>query len=311
MRSKKKNGRKMPDIAAEQKVEAAAPIDKVGMSGVEIPVQLKSSGSKTFIIPARADAFVSLDQENVKGIHMSRLYLLLQEKMESEILSFSLLEEITKAFVDSHKDLSSKSYIKITFDFMTKRPALLSEKSGWRSYPVTLEASYDSKKNECNFKMGITITYSSTCPCSAALARQLISEKFLSDFTKTSTFKKSEVAEWLLKEESICATPHSQRSFAHIDLNFGSNKKNSDFLKYIELVENTLQTSVQAAVKREDEQEFALLSGKNLMFCEDAARKIKAKLDKEKSILGYRIEANHVESLHPHNAISIIEKKFT
>ena len=37
-------------------------------------------------------------------------------------------------------------------------------------------------------------------------------------------------------------------------------------------MEAALGTPVQTAVKREDEQAFARLNGRNLMFCEDAPR---------------------------------------
>ena len=46
----------------------------------------------------------------------------------------------------------------------------------------------------------------------------------------------------------------------------------------IDLAEGALKTPVQSAVKREDEQAFARLNGRNLMFCEDAARRIAAVL---------------------------------
>ncbi|MNT58057.1 GTP cyclohydrolase FolE2 [compost metagenome] len=80
------------------------------------------------------------------------------------------------------------------------------------------------------------------------------------------------------------------------------------FIELIDLVEEALQTAVQGAVKREDEQEFALRNGQNLMFCEDAARRVKAALDGKKDILDYLSFFSHVESLHPHNAESMISK---
>ena len=79
-------------------------------------------------------------------------------------------------------------------------------------------------------------------------------------------------------------------------------------MQLIDLVEGALKTPVQAAVKREDEQEFARLNGANLMFCEDAGRKLKAALSKDKRYSDFRLEAVHVESLHPHNAVSIVVK---
>ena len=72
--------------------------------------------------------------------------------------------------------------------------------------------------------------------------------------------------------------------------------------KYISLVENTLKTVVQAAVKREDEQEFARLNGQNLLFCEDAARRIKHALQQDQDLDGFWLRVHHHESLHPHDA---------
>ena len=46
----------------------------------------------------------------------------------------------------------------------------------------------------------------------------------------------------------------------------------------IDRVEQALGTPVQTVVKREDEQAFARLNGENLMFCEDAARRMAAAL---------------------------------
>ena len=65
---------------------------------------------------------------------------------------------------------------------------------------------------------------------------------------------------------------------------------------------------MQTAVKREDEQAFALLNGENLMFCEDAARRIQAALEQDEHILDFWIRATHQESLHPHDAVAVATK---
>ena len=73
-------------------------------------------------------------------------------------------------------------------------------------------------------------------------------------------------------------------------------------------IENSLKTPVQATVKREDEQAFALLNGSNLMFCEDAGRRIQTALNHDERILDYWARCTHYESLHPHNAVSVVTK---
>jgi GTP cyclohydrolase I len=147
--------------------------------------------------------------------------------------------------------------------------------------------------------------YSSTCPCSASLARQLIQNRFSESFSQETTIDKQVMLEWLGKEDSICATPHSQRSIAHVKVKTSS----PDFspIDLIDQAEGALSTPVQSMVKREDEQEFARLNGQNLMFCEDAARRLKAALTKL-TYEDFRCEVQHFESLHPHDAVAIVVK---
>ena len=64
----------MPDIANQSRSALTGTLDWVNMSDIEVPVRL-ANGS---LVPARAEAFVSLDDPDAKGIHMSRLFLALQ-----------------------------------------------------------------------------------------------------------------------------------------------------------------------------------------------------------------------------------------
>ncbi len=58
-------------------------------------------------------------------------------------------------------------------------------------------------------------------------------------------------------------------------------------------------------MKREDEQEFARLNGANPMYCEDAARRIRATLEAMEGVADYAVRAAHLESLHPHDAVAV------
>ena len=108
--------------------------------------------------------------------------------------------------------------------------------------------------------------------------------------------------------EGISATPHSQRSVAQVRVRLDESMEELPISRLIDEVEDALQTPVQAAVKREDEQEFARLNAANLMFCEDAARRIHAKLDQDKTLVDFWVRINHMESLHPHDAVAIVTK---
>lgn len=295
----------LPDIARETRVDLTGRLDQVGMTDIEVPVLMQNENGEQFRIPARADAFVSLDDPFAKGIHMSRLYLQLIEGLEKTPISFELIEGLLKGFVASHVDLSESSYLKIYFDFMVQRPALKSQNLGWRSYPIVMSGSLD--KGIVTFELEVDITYSSTCPCSAALARKLIQDHFRKTFTD-GKLDSDELYKWLGTTQGVIATPHSQRSVAKIKIKLLDSKKAPQILDIIDLVEKKLATPVQAAVKREDEQEFAYLNGQNLMFCEDAARKIKNSLIDKKFIKDFWVRVSHKESLHPHNAVSVVTK---
>jgi GTP cyclohydrolase I len=108
--------------------------------------------------------------------------------------------------------------------------------------------------------------------------------------------------------QGIVATPHSQRSIAQIKVKLETGADNFPIIALIDLVETTLKTPVQAAVKREDEQEFARLNGQNLMFCEDAARQLQYALNQQSQFDDFWLRVNHYESLHAHDAVSITTK---
>lgn len=290
----------MPDIANQARSVLTGTLDLVGMSDIEVPLRMGAH-----LIPARAAAYVSLDDPEAKGIHMSRLFLALQDHLASDECSPALLQNMLTAFITSHADLSQRARVELAFDLPLRRPALISDNWGWRHYPVTVSA--DLGPEGFSFELGVRITYSSTCPCSAALARQLIQERFDRDFAERTDISGGEIRAWLGREDAICATPHSQRSHADVQVMLG-NGATMSHEDLVNLVEGALRTPVQAAVKREDEQEFARLNGENLMFCEDAGRRLTASLGNHPAIYDFRVRASHRESLHPHDAVSVAVK---
>lgn len=296
----------LPDIARESRSDLTGRLDRVGMGQIEVPILFKDEDSgQLFRAPAKASAFVSLDDPFAKGIHMSRLFLHLQESLSKEVLSFELIEKILKLFVSSHVEISESSHLKIDFDYMVQRPALKSQNLGWRSYPVSFKGSLE--KGIPTFELDFTIAYSSTCPCSAALARKLIQENFRKSFSEAKVDADAIYA-WLGTTQGIIATPHSQRSYAQIKIKMNEATKAPKLIDIIDLIEKRLATPVQAAVKREDEQEFAYLNGQNLMFCEDAARKVRSALQDKAFIMDFWAKISHIESLHPHDAVAVVTK---
>ena len=288
------NALTLPDIAAQSSQQAIA-LEWVGMCGIASPVLI--NGQR---LSAKIDAGVNLVDATARGIHMSRLYLAL-DQLETENLTPALLRQLLQCFLDSHEGLSNKAYVRIHSDVLLKRSALVSPLAGWKSYPTSIEASL--KNGMFHVELKIEVTYSSTCPCSAALARQLIQQQFANDFSN-KPLQHTEVLTWLGSTQGIVATPHSQRSTACIRVLLNTELQNFPIDMIINEAERALGTAVQTAVKRADEQAFALANGQNLMFCEDAARRLNVALKTAPGVKGFKLKVVHAESLHSHDAVA-------
>lgn len=288
------NALTLPDIAA-QASRQTLPLEWVGMCGIALPVLIENER-----VAATVDAGVSLDNGEARGIHMSRLYLAL-ERLEHEPLSPDLLRRVLLSFLTSHEGLSDNAYLNIHTDLLLKRPALISPLAGWKSYPVSIQARL--KNAMFHVELKIQVPYSSTCPCSAALSRQLIQQQFVDDFANKALHH-ADVLAWLGSPKGIVATPHSQRSTAQLCLRLDDYLDDLPLIALINDAEAALGTAVQTAVKRADEQAFALANGQNLMFCEDAARRLNLALKRSPGINGFHIRVVHAESLHAHDAVA-------
>ncbi len=298
--------RVLPDVAAEPHLAQAGALDWVGMGEIEMPVSMQADEGRTVSSGARVNAFVNLKRGDVRGIHMSRLYLHVDKALSSEPATPASVRRLLKDFLESHAELSDRAMVSIAFDHLVRRKALASDNSGWKSYPVTITGVMD--RGHFALELGLEATYSSTCPCSAALARQLIQDQFEADFAAGKPVDRDAVLAWLGTEQGIRATPHSQRSIASVKLRLVPSFQSFPIVEIIDRIEDALKTPVQTAVKRVDEQAFALLNGQNLMFCEDAARRIKGALESDERISDFWLRASHLESLHAHDAVAVATK---
>ncbi|AQZ94121.1 GTP cyclohydrolase FolE2 [Halopseudomonas phragmitis] len=290
------NANTLPDIAA-QRTQIAATLDWVGMEAVAARVVL---GDDVAPLLMKADVGVNLRQAEAKGIHMSRLYLAL-DRLDRQPLTGAFLEQLLQEFLDSHSALADQATLSLHGELPLRRPALVSPLAGWKAYPLVVHGRLGPQG--FHVELGLQVAYSSTCPCSAALARQLIQQRFAEDFSSRE-LNHAAVLDWLGSPQGIVATPHSQRSQAHVQVRLPARFERLPMVELVERIEQALGTAVQTAVKRADEQAFALANGQNLMFCEDAARRLHASLRDWSLIEGFTLRVVHAESLHDHDAVA-------
>ena len=294
----------VPDVAKE-KLKSSLPIDLVGIKNLSLPIQLSSK----IKVSANVSILVSLEDKNTRGIHMSRLYLILHEYFSKNIVEIYGLKKVLIKVIKSQKKLSNSGRIRLESNWPVLRKALKSSFSGWREYPFYFELDHVKKEGSFKYTIGGEVLYSSTCPCSASLSLQIIKEEFEKTFSRQKSLTKNEVLNYLSDKNFLSATPHAQKSKAFFKLKLSEKSKNSfSLLKTIDDIEQVLGTAVQTAVKREDEAEFAKRNAGNLMFCEDAARRVAVLFKNKKSILDYVVRVQHYESLHPFTVESSIVK---
>ncbi|MDN0087348.1 GTP cyclohydrolase FolE2 [Yersinia nurmii] len=292
----------LPDVQSLSIDVSNMGMDWVGMEGIALPLDIAGKP-----LSAKVNAGIRVKAKSQsKGIHMSRLYLALDELTQGE-LTPQRIHTTLAAFLASQPDLAASASLHIASEIFISRPAMLSPQRGWKAYPLTIDAQLEQ---QLQLRLSLSVPYSSTCPSSAALSLQSAWQQFQLDFDQQENLTQQQVLDWL-GTQGMPATPHSQRSWAIVTVSLKPTEMNFPVLELINQIENALGTPVQTVVKRQDEQAFALANGQNLMFCEDAARRLYVMLSKQCRYTAFSVRVEHQESLHAHNAVAVISREGT
>ena len=249
-------------------------IQQVGIHNFRLPLRYKTRDNGDIELETKVTGTVSLEAHK-KGINMSRIMRSFYE-FKNDTFSIDKLETVLSAYKDKLKSFDSKIALKFSYPIIQK--SLRSENEGYQYYDVTLEGDLN-KQGELKKIIHFDFVYSSACPCSY------------------------ELAEYARKYRNKATVSHSQRSVTRVSVEF-------DDMVWIEELQEmcakALHTETQVVVKREDEMAFAELNGSYLKFVEDAARLLYEQLIKDKRIKDFRVICSHQESLHSHDAVSVM-----
>ena len=278
-------------------------IQHVGISNFRLPIRFHTRDGGDLTLETSVTGTVSLEAGK-KGINMSRIMRSFYKHAES---TFSF--DVMAAALDAYKtDLDSfDARIQMRFSFPTKVESLRSGLTGYQYYDIALElVEADGVRTQL---IHLDYVYSSTCPCSLELVESdgVRTQVIHLDYVYSSTCPCSlELAEHARATRGQLATPHSQRSVARISVAVDGAAKCLWFEDLIDIARAAVPTETQVMVKREDEQAFAELNAANPIFVEDATRLFCAGLQKDPRIGDFRVIASHQESLHSHDAVSVL-----
>ena len=257
---------------------ANVPILKVGISNFRLPLRYITPSSDTMTLETSVTGTVSLEADQ-KGINMSRIMRVFYT-FQDRIFTPDLLNEILlqyKEEINAHR-----AQLKLSFEYHILKPSLRSGLEGWQYYRAAFEGRVD-ELNRFRKYIHFDFVYSSACPCS------------------------SELSEHARESRDIYSIPHSQRSTARVSVEVAEGQHLS-IERLQEICLEALQTETQVMVKREDEQAFAEMNGAFTKFIEDAARLLYEQLDSEPLIVDFQVACAHLESLHSHDAVAVINK---
>jgi GTP cyclohydrolase I len=250
-------------------------IQHVGISNFRLPIRFHTRDNGDLTLETSVTGTVSLEAEK-KGINMSRIMRSFYGHSEK---TFSF--DVVSSALDSYKDdlESFDARIQMRFSYPMRVNSLRSGLSGYQYYDISLELIEHAGVRKRI--MHLDYVYSSTCPCSL------------------------ELSEHARQYRGQLATPHSQRSVARLSAELVGPER-LWFEDLIDMCRKAVPTETQVMVKREDEQAFAELNAANPIFVEDAARLFCEQMKLDPRIGDFRVVASHQESLHSHDAVSIL-----
>ncbi|WP_299029131.1 GTP cyclohydrolase FolE2 [uncultured Sulfitobacter sp.] len=251
-------------------------IQHVGISNFRLPVQFETRDNGPLTLETSVTGTVSLEADK-KGINMSRIMRSFYKHAESTF-SFKVIEAALDDYITDLESFDAR--IQMRFSFPMKTISLRSGLTGYQYYDVALELVESAGVRQQIIHLDYV--YSSTCPCSL------------------------ELSEHARATRNQLATPHSQRSVARISVLLEDGADCLWFEDLIDACRRAVPTETQVMVKREDEQAFAELNAANPIFVEDAARLFCQQLLADTRISDFRVVASHQESLHSHDAVSVL-----
>lgn len=268
----------LPDLqnGPESLIKGAhASIQHVGISNFRLPLEYRKRDGGLISLETAVTGSVSLDAAK-KGINMSRIMRSFYGHA-GKAFDFARIEAVLKSYLDDLESAAAR--LQLSFRYPMVRRSLRSGLEGYQYYDVAFESVLDGR--ESLRVLHLDYVYSSTCPCSL------------------------ELSEHARVTRGQIATPHSQRSVARLSLVL-----EGELPLWIEdlvgLCNAAIPTETQVMVKREDEQAFAELNGSNPIFVEDAVRLLCEALAGDERVGDFRVVASHQESLHSHDAVSIL-----
>ena len=258
----------LPDVA-NQTDRRQVPIPRVGVRGVQMPIQIMGRDNSVLHTVASVDFAVSL-QHDKKGTHMSRLMQVLDETTQHP-----LTLDVLQRMLDRARDLldADRAEVTMRFKYFLRKHAPITGAAGWMDADVEWAVKLDNGMSTRLVRVHMPVK--SLCPCS--------------------------------KEIAVYGA-HNQRAYIRVEIELLPSTRDVDIEELCYLLEEQASSPVYPILKRPDEKYVTESAYDNAKFVEDMLRDSVLALRQLPGIRRFQVECESVESIHNHNAFAATEE---
>lgn len=164
---------------------------------------------------------------------------------------------------------ASTAHLHVEFPYFIEKSAPVSKSKGLMEYRCSYSGELREKRD---FVLSVSVPVSTLCPCSKEISER---------------------------------GAHNQRGRVLVSVRFDGFVWIEEIVKAIE---KSASSPVYSLLKRVDEKRLTEQAYDNPMFVEDVVREAALNLQKIKSIVWFRVEAENWESIHNHSAYAFLER---
>jgi len=258
----------LPDVA-NQEDRRQVPIPRVGVRGVQIPVQIADGAGGAFHTVASVEFAVSL-QHDRKGTHMSRLMQILDETAQNPLNLQELQRMLDRA---RHMLEADRAEVTVRFKYFLRKYAPITGASGWLDTDVEWMVTLEN--GTCTRLVRLNMPVKSLCPCSKQIAQY---------------------------------GAHNQRAYIRAEIELLPLTLDIKLESLCRLLEEQASSPLYPVLKRPDEKFVTESAYDNAKFVEDMLRDSVLVLRQLPGIRRFKVECESVESIHNHNAFAATEE---
>jgi GTP cyclohydrolase I len=181
------------------------------------------------------------------------------------------VENINEILRELQRKLNAAtSHLEIEFPYFMSKKSPVSRLESLMDYTARFDAAACGA--EIDFVLTVKANVTTLCPCSKAIAKY---------------------------------GAHNQRGEVTVAIR---SRKIVWIEDLISMIEKSASSELYALLKRQDEKAVTERAYENPVFVEDLVRNVALRLNADKRVSWYKVEAENFESIHNHNAYACIEK---